>query len=89
MDEFLSLHDAEHIAEENAPVAHPGYAHVFLGMIRQPAATLAADQERHVVLRMRPAFAVLRAHQDAAVVQQVRVALGGVAQGAQGAQLQQ
>ena len=49
MDEFLSLHDAEHIAEENAPVAHPGYAHVFAGMIREPAATLAAAIEHPIM----------------------------------------
>lgn len=40
MPDFLSLHDAEQIAEEEAPVAKPGLARVFVGMIRDPARTL-------------------------------------------------
>ena len=40
MSDFLSLHDAEQIEQEAAPVAHPGLARVFTGMLRSPAQTL-------------------------------------------------
>jgi len=40
MNEFLSLHDAEVLAEEAKSVPHPGLGHVFLGMIRHPIETL-------------------------------------------------
>ena len=40
MTEFLSLDDADQIAEESAPVARPGLVHVFTGILRDPAQTL-------------------------------------------------
>ena len=40
MKDFLSLHDADQIVEESAPVPKPGYVPVFLGMLRDPAKTL-------------------------------------------------
>lgn len=40
MPDFLSLHDADRIAQESAPIAKPGLARVFTGMIRDPARTL-------------------------------------------------
>jgi len=40
MSDFLSLHDAEQIAQEAAPVARPGLTRVFTGMLRSPAQTL-------------------------------------------------
>jgi hypothetical protein len=40
MTELLSLHDADKIAEESAPVQKPGLFHVFAGMLRQPRSTL-------------------------------------------------
>ncbi len=40
MSEFLSLHDAEQVAREAAPVVRPGLGRVFAGMIRTPAETL-------------------------------------------------
>jgi len=40
MPDFLSLHDAEQIAAEAAPVVKPGLARVFAGMIQNPAETL-------------------------------------------------
>ncbi|HEY3175522.1 MAG TPA: YIP1 family protein [Candidatus Polarisedimenticolia bacterium] len=42
MPAFLSLHDADLIAEESAPVVKPGLHKVFAGMIRNPAETLGA-----------------------------------------------
>jgi len=41
MTDFLSLHDAEQIAAEEAPVPKPGLSHVATGVIRNPAQTLA------------------------------------------------
>lgn len=40
MNEFISLHDAEALAEEAKPVPHPGLLHIFAGMIRHPIETL-------------------------------------------------
>lgn len=40
MSDFLSLHDAEQIAEEAAPVVKPGLGHVITGMIKDPIKTL-------------------------------------------------
>ncbi len=56
MDEFLSLHDAEHIAEEHAPVTPPGYMRVFTGMIREPEKTL-ASAIAHPIMSYAHAFA--------------------------------
>lgn len=39
MQEFLSLHDAEQIEAESAPVVKPGLANVFKGVIRDPMET--------------------------------------------------
>ena len=41
MADFLSLGEADHLAEEAAPFARPGIGHVFIGMIRSPERTLA------------------------------------------------
>lgn len=40
MPDFLSLHDAEQIAAEAAPVRAPGLGHVVVGMLKHPAETL-------------------------------------------------
>ena len=40
MTDFLSLHDAEQIAADEAPVPKPGLTHVVTGVIRNPAQIL-------------------------------------------------
>jgi len=40
MSEYLSLKEAEHLAEEMAPFPRPGLAVVVLGMLREPEETL-------------------------------------------------
>jgi len=40
MSDFLSLHDAEQLGQDAAPVIRPGLARVFTGMIRTPDQTL-------------------------------------------------
>ena len=40
MQDFLSLHDAEQIEAESAPVVKPGLANVFKGVIKDPMETL-------------------------------------------------
>ena len=42
MPDFLSLHDAELIAEEHAPIVKPGLPKIFFEMIRNPSETLSA-----------------------------------------------
>ncbi len=41
MPEFLSLGEADHLAEESSSFARPGLDRVFVGMIRRPGETLA------------------------------------------------
>lgn len=40
MRDFITLHGADQIEKESAPIERPGFAHVVTGIIRHPAATL-------------------------------------------------